>query len=350
MVGKTSSRDKRARLNKGLRSTNTTEPAPNPRQSPSISQVGMQSHEAPISNFPIPDDFSFAAWGNGNSPDLMDAVMQTDMQDDMFSHGYHNFLTPESSTDANNPNNSASDFNLDLPNVDLDLDQYSLPDLNDLDAKPSVPSTLSPVGGSSSANYAKGPGLNQDTVLSRRLPQNLSVNRTGPKAPYAHVLALVEVIGSLEAQMQGNDTAVDRMLRLNKACLASVMKIVAQEDSKLCKSCRALVPTAMELIVSLYEKCLSKENGDGPSNKDQPNSSRRRSSSLQFGVFPIEPEDQIAFTNQLFTKELRRSIHIIQLFATQCREAAGGNANCGSVVWYTKMEQRAKNLITSLGG
>lgn len=200
--------------------------------------------------------------------------------------------------------------------------------------------------------HVKGLGPNQDIAPSHRLPQKPPTTRSTSRAQYAHVLALVDIIGSLETQVQANDTAVDKALYLNKASIASVAKIVAQEDNKLCKSCRALVPTAMELIVSLYEKCLSKENRDGRSNSDQSDSSSSpppRSSVLQFGVFPIDPEDQIALTNQLATKELRHSIHIIQLFTRQCREAAGGNSNCGSVVWYSKMEQRAEKLITSLG-
>lgn len=90
----------------------------------------MPSHEAPISNFTMPDEFSFATWGIGGLPDPMDALMQTDMQDDIFVHGYHDLLTRDSNGEANNAKPKASDFNLDFPNVDLDLDQYHIPDLS----------------------------------------------------------------------------------------------------------------------------------------------------------------------------------------------------------------------------
>lgn len=146
---------------------------------------------------------------------------------------------------------------------------------------------------------------------------------------------------------------MDKVLALNKSCLANVGKITALEDGKLCKSCRALIPTAMELIVTLYEMCIS-QNHEDPQNRKRAHSPAHRrtsSSNLHFGVFQIEPEDQTAICNQLFTKELNGSIQIIRTLSARCHDAAitAGTANCGSVQWYTKMEARAKKLISTLG-
>ena len=348
MVGKTSSRDKRSKLNKRPRSiSNTDLPAPNRSQSPSESQAS--GHGAlPGSRFGIPNDFSVPQWPDANrSPNLVDSFLQTDMPTDNFDSGYQSFQTPASASDIMNPASAASNFHLDFPNLDLDLHEYPLADFN-LNQSNSSLSDLKSLRDARPTEHRNVVEFTKDSTDPHRLSEKLLPNEMTVKAPATHVIALVQIVTSLEAQYQASELAVDEVLRLNKNCIATVAAIVAQHGRKLCKNCHALVPTTMELIVSLYEKCFALGEKDNK-NQDQPQATRRGSSSLQFGVFPIDPEDQAAFTCQLYIKELHRSMLIIRQFSAQCREAAGANLDCGSVVWYNKMEQRVKKLVTSLG-
>ena len=302
MVGKHSSRKKRAKQNSDAHGATSSS------HGSSDNQALVPSDAAPSTNLPITHDLPFEAWTNAaQSPDPMEALL------------------------------SMPDFNLDLPSLDLGVDHSWIP--ASIESGPASAASLLPLP----TNAASAP-LWDDSVFNRHAGDQVST-----KAQYRHIVTLVEMIGSMESQIQDNELEVDKVLRQAKKNIASMTDIAAQQGKCLCKTLRALVPTAMELIVSLYENCLSKEQVDGEQMSfERLDSIRRRSSRLQFGDFPIEPKDQITFENQILTKELNNLIHTIHNLMADCCGAVNGNPNCGSILWYKKMDERANKLIAFL--
>ena len=301
MVGKHSSRKKRAKQRSDSLGALDYDLNDNPTLAPIL--------EASMTKMPTAHDLPFETWTNAaKSPDPMETFL------------------------------SMPDFNLDLPSLDLGVDHSWIPDPA-LPAVVSTQPTIPPTNNTTPAPFW------DDSIFHRHAGDQVST-----KAQYRHIVTLVEMIGSLESQIQANELELDKVLRQAKIYIASMTDIAAQQGRGLCKSLRALVPTAMELIVSLYENYLSPEQVEEGEEMsfEKLDGIRRRSQRLQFGDFPIELEDQIVFENQLLKKGLDNLIQTIQNLMSDCCGAVNGNPNCGSVLWYRKMDERVKKLLASL--
>lgn len=204
-------------------------------------------------------------------------------------------------------------------------------------------------------------------------PKNppLSIQSLEPSLQYIHnnseslfrfpyLLPIINIIATTEAHLQRASIPIDEAMCTNKACMSQISRTMEDEEFIKCNSCSLLIATAMQMVITLYEKALftsdhansgsRKHNRDpysgmmltgspqlamsssmpttinntstsNSSNNDQQHlvssfSARRTSSnrmpSLQFGVFQFEPEEPLYFRNQIIRKELQRCIEIFR--------------------------------------
>lgn len=97
---------------------------------------------------------------------------------------------------------------------------------------------------------------------------------------------------------------MDRMVSNTKSCMGEISRAVESGEAMQHLACRALAVKAIDLVVSLYEMCdPQNEVGHGPP--------------IQFGIFDIDPEDQVALRKELLIKEVHRCIKLIQCLREQ---------------------------------
>lgn len=212
---------------------------------------------------------------------------------------------------------------------------------------------------------------------------------------YLYVLPIINVIVTTEAHLQRASIPIDE-------AMGQIARTMDNPEFFKCKSCSFLIATAMQMVIMLYEKalfasdqansCPAEDDGD-PSNgmtlTGSPHSAMSRTltatstsststndqqhavssfsagpsctgtPSLQFGVFQLEPEEQIWFRNQIIRKELQRCIQTLRACHTAKHlskpQAATGASPpallaCDEVrkTWLLEMERRANALIASL--
>ena len=159
---------------------------------------------------------------------------------------------------------------------------------------------------------------------------------------FKHVLHVVKVVGILEATLDEDHIPLDKTLQVNKAAIKTVLMIFEAEGHDPCKSCRALVPPAMDLIMHIYEKSLGGGCDVVPS-RTPPQS---LATVFRLGSYELEPDDQAVFRDMLIARELRRTCSTIESLSRRMRCAKEG-PNCGSARWFAAMEKRLRKLIPS---
>lgn len=297
-----------------------------------------QSLETSVSDFALSPENSFSI----SSSDLLSdptlgGMMSIDGLSDLLLDGQTNVPSPESSIELANKSILSPDFSFDLLNTDLSINQFDVPDIVN-------PNHVSSTGACcSTGSCYNAPTRNHEPYA----------DQYGQNRQYPHVLALTRIIELLETHIQLQPTAIDELMRVNKACMIDITRIMELKEYTRCKSCGILVSTAMELVVTLYEMGVSLENDTSPKPQSQHSGlGENELPNLQFGVFEVDAEEQIEFRNRIICKELRRSIDIIKKFSEQNQTTASESPHSGKVhkQWYVEMEHRAKRLISSLGG
>jgi len=132
----------------------------------------------------------------------------------VFTNGYLDLFMPEpSTTSANDLVTNTPSLGLDIADPEIDLSHFTMPDLSNQDF-PSIPSTIPsptitqhpaisrPAAKKSHNNgYTKAAESDANLALSRA-PADIP---TATSRASAHVLALVEIIETLEAQAKVNE-------------------------------------------------------------------------------------------------------------------------------------------------
>lgn len=313
--------------------------------------VRTQSFETPVSDFSIPPEDPVLAWSsNIFSDSTLGGMLSMDGLGDLPLDGQTDAPPSESSYELVNKSTASPDFSFDLSNADLSINQFVVPDImnqNTASAGPCFSESSSPIN---QLACPQVPALTTSLKASQHEPY---ADQSGQQRKYPHVLALTKIIELLEAHIQLQATPIDELMRVNKASMIDITRIMEMKEYAVCKSCGILVSTAMELVVTLYEMGVSSENN--PSQKQQSQQSAlcgNELPNLQFGVFEVDPEEQIACRNRIICKELQRSIDIIRRFSQQNQSTAIEGSHSGKVhkQWYVEMEHRAKRLVSSLGG
>ena len=224
-------------------------------------------------------------------------------------------------------------------------DQHSIPDISGLIHDPPIFAT-SALGQPNGMHFSSSTRPQEVTERSGLLHQSDLENT------YPHIYSLGRIIGLLEGHIQNKTTAVDEVMRVNKACMTEIAEIMNTQFFRRCKSCRMLVLTAMDLVITLYELGVSEDvKSTSQSSSQSTSRARAQKASLQFGVFQFEPEDHAMFRNQIVRNELKRCIQVIQGQSSELRTCSGDRSTPSHKVhqnWFSVIESRARVLASSL--
>ena len=314
----------------------------------------VRSIESSASDFAVSPEDSIPAWsGDLLSDPTFGGMLSADGFGDLLLDGQTNAAScsAESNFEFIDTSNTSPNFDFDLLNADLSTNQLVIPNLVNQKA---VSSARPCFTDSTSPSYPPSSPQVEALTTSHIAEQHEHyADKFGQMRQYPHILALTRIIELLEAHIQLQKTAIDELMRVNKACMIDITRIMELKEYALCKSCGILVPTAMELVVTLYEKGVSSENTASPKQQSQQSTPcGSELPNLQFGVFQVDPEEQIAFRNRIICKELQRGVEIIKRFSDQNQNHTNEGSHSGRVhkQWYVEMEHRAKRLVSSLGG
>lgn len=155
---------------------------------------------------------------------------------------------------------------------------------------------------------------------------------------------LSTMLESLETQTRSESRALDEILQTNRACMTSLGKILTTSEYSSYRSGGILVVSALELIIYSFEEAV-KSQGWGSKPSSQTCGSL---SSVKFGVFEVDPEDQVAIVKSIVSKEVKNCLEIVRNLAGECR--CQGLEGCKSLVAqsYSALEQRVDRLILDL--
>ncbi|UPK95024.1 hypothetical protein LCI18_005959 [Fusarium solani-melongenae] len=155
---------------------------------------------------------------------------------------------------------------------------------------------------------------------------------------------LSTMLESLETQTRSKPRALDEILQANRACMTSLGKILTTSEYSSYRSGGILVVSALELIIYSFEEAI-KSQGWGSESSSQTCGSL---SSVKFGVFEVDPEEQVAIAKRIVSKEVRNCLEIVRNLAGECM--CQGLEGCKSLVAqsYSALEQRADRLILDL--
>ncbi|CAD6585413.1 MAG: hypothetical protein ASARMPREDX12_001991 [Alectoria sarmentosa] len=263
-----------------------------------------------------------------------------------------NVLSERNSDDYTN-NLQVIDPGRDPLNADLNFDQYSIPDIF-TPVQDTSNSTASVFGGSDFLDYPPTSFHIPSSTQPHKATQ-LHEASDPPSLPgsFPHISALGKIIGHLEGHIQNKAIGVDEVMRINKTCMTGITEIMNSEVFKSCKSCRMLILTAMDLVITLYEIGVS-EDSRSTLQSSQPQSidrSRTKQASLLFGVFQLEPDDHVMLRNQIVRIELERCIQVIQIQSTELRDSSSDKSMPSHKIhqqWFSVIENRARVLASSL--
>lgn len=147
---------------------------------------------------------------------------------------------------------------------------------------------------------------------------------------FRHVMHMVRVVAVLESKTAEERLVLDEVLQFNKACLRTVMMIFEMENRKFCKTCKALAPTAIDLVMGLYEKAVKDGCGEFPV--------------PSLGCFELEKDDHGVLRDLIVQRELQRTIQTVQTLCEWSR-CTGHGQQCGSLRYYTNVENRLRKLM-----
>ena len=288
-----------------------------------------------------PSMFSHFASSNGLSELNHDDFTNDDGTNNPISSG--NAHTEPSCNDFMN-----DDQTIHPRRMSLDLhpspDQHSVPDISDLIHDPSI-LTTSALGQPNDMHFSS-PTQSQEVTD----PPGF-LNQFDLKNIYPHIRSLGKIIGLLEGHIQDKATAVDEVMRVNKACMTEIAEIMNTQFFQRCRSCRMLVLTAMDLVITLYELGVSEDIKSTSHSSSQ--CANAQKASLQFGVFQFEPEDHAMFRNQIVRNELERCIQMIQGQSSELRTCPSDKSTPSHKIhqnWFSVIESRARVLASSLYG
>ncbi|VTT68841.1 unnamed protein product [Fusarium fujikuroi] len=165
-------------------------------------------------------------------------------------------------------------------NFDFNMDHMTL-DMIDMDGD----STIHASGGPP-PQFPPSPECSSSSVAASLESATRKIQLDGRQFP--HVAALSKIILILEHHVRSKTHSIDEILRVNKACLTDLATIMDQEEYKACRSCHMT----------------------GQAWSHQQNSAIT-SPVLQFGVFELDPEEQISMTKRILHKEIQRALKIV---------------------------------------
>ncbi|RSL62650.1 hypothetical protein CEP54_005611 [Fusarium duplospermum] len=117
---------------------------------------------------------------------------------------------------------------------------------------------------------------------------------------------LSTMLESLETQTRSKSRGLDEILQANRGCMTSLSRILNTTEYSSYRSGGILAVSALELIIYSFEEAVKSQGwGSEPSSQTCGNLS-----SVKFGVFKVDPEEQVTIIKRIVSKEVRNCLEI----------------------------------------
>ena len=304
---------------------------------------------ADASYFPLFDD-SFLDWPRttdepsepyDHSAFDSDAASFVDFQDSDSSLHLSSYPSPNFPA-------SCADFDFKIPPLSFPIDGLHTPPMNEYDHVP-MP-----------ASYAKNMTtlhrqhlglLNLPTPKASTAPptRTSSPSLCEPQPPASDsrgcISACNEIIEYLDSQIHSDLTALDSVMRVNKTAVTELSRILTLPDCRSSASCPLLMCIAADQIVTLFECSIRSSDGLPGAH------TLHAMPDLRFGFFPVDPEEMVALRAHVITKELRRSLQVLETLHLALRNPALQSVPSVSLhkQWTIDMAHRLRGLVGAVG-
>ncbi|TPX07899.1 uncharacterized protein E0L32_010354 [Thyridium curvatum] len=138
------------------------------------------------------------------------------------------------------------------------------------------------------------------------------------KERVAHLMSLCRMTNRLETYLRSKTGTLDEIMKLNKSCLAEVIKLTSgQHKGQVCRCSFIMITTCLDIMLVLFEDVVRSSGldprGGGPvSDARMPN--------LQFGVFELEPQEQLVIMKRILARELRNYQDVVRALIVEFQE------------------------------
>lgn len=281
------------------------------------------------------------------------------------SPGFHhtspnlNYASPEFLTE------SSSDFDFQIPTLNLPIDGPLTPPINnDYDNIPSPQPFVKNEQNLASTQAPASPAISIASVHRQQLrhlnpgspkPQAASfpptrasspsiADLTRPSTSARCIPACTEIIEYLDMQIHSDLTALDAVMRVNKKAAIELSRILSLPDCRASASCPLLTCIAMDQIVTLFECSIHSEDG-------LPVANNLNAGPTSLGFFQADPEDMIALRAHFISKELKRSLQVLDILNHQLQNPALQTVPSVALhkQWTSEMAHRLKSLVIAVG-
>jgi hypothetical protein len=171
------------------------------------------------------------------------------------------------------------------------------------------------------------------------------------------ILAAAEILEQLEAKVRGGLTAIDEVLRVNKAATQAISELMNRRDYICSIGASIVMLAAAQHAVHLFETACEELYPTLHQNQwsAATDIAGKRSSSvvpalsytpgIGFGSFLLDPQEQAALSARIISIELRRSLQMLRCLSSSPRP----DHHCFSLnSWTQNLEKRMQYLISVL--
>lgn len=259
---------------------------------------------------------------------------------------------------------SSSDFNFQIPTFSFPIDGLQTPPINDYDNipshqpfiknEPNLPSVQAPASPAKSLASLHRKQLRHLNPQSPK-PQGASLPSTRASSPSAADLkrppksarcisACTEIIEYLDNQIHSDLTALDAVMRVNKTAATELSRILSLPDCRASVSSPLLACIAMDQIVTLFECSILSEDS-------LPVSSNQNVGPTSLGFFQVDPEEMVALRAHFISKELKRSLQVLDTLNHQLQNPALRTVPSVALhkQWTSEMAHRLNSLVITVG-
>lgn len=340
--------------NRNKRARTGAEP-PNMLSPPATEISTRESSKEPgadSSYFPLFDD-SFLDWAQTTDEpsepyDLSafdsDAASFLDFQDSDSSLHMSNYPSPNF--------NSCSDFDFKIPQLSFPVDGLRTPPINEYDHMPTPASSAKNMTSLHRQHLGRlNPPTPKDTPRASTAPPTRSSSPSVPELQLSSnssrgcISACNEIVEYLDSQIHSDLTALDAVMRVNKTAATELSRILALPDCRASASCPLLICIAADQIVTLFECSIRSKDGLPGAH------TLNVMPDLRFGFFQVDPEEMVTLRAHIITKELRRSLQVLEtLNLALCNPALQSVPSIGvHKQWTTDMAHRLRGLVGAVG-
>ncbi|KAF7180870.1 hypothetical protein CNMCM7691_010161 [Aspergillus felis] len=194
-----------------------------------------------------------------------------------------------------------------------------------------------------------------------------SIPREAPYRPYGRqglvtdptckgvILAAAEILEQLEAKVRGGLTAIDEVLRVNKAATQAISELMSRRDYTCSVGASIVMLAAAQHAVQLFETACEELYPALLQNQwpTAPDIAGKRSNSsvpalsytpgIGFGSFLLDPQEQAILSARIISTELRRSLQMLRCLSSSPRP--DHRSFCLNS-WTQNLEKRIQYLIS----